>query len=70
MESYIKYKRIRTTFENTVENVQTFLDDLSSNSWDIIYYDEGIKTIHHYDDTYVSHIEITVVVGKRQNNVI
>jgi len=61
MEKYIKYKRF-TKELNGDEEIQKFLDEISSGGWDIISYDEKIK------DTKT--MVITVVAGKRQPNVL
>jgi len=61
MEKYIKYKRF-TRELNGDENIQKFLDEISSGGWDIITYDEAIK------DTKT--LVITIIAGKRQLNVL
>ena len=61
MEKYIKYKRF-TKELNGDEEIQKFLDEISSGGWDVISYDEKIK------DTKT--MVITVVAGKRQTTVL
>ena len=61
MEKYIKYKRFIKEL-NGDENIQLFLDEISSGGWDILSYDEKIK------DT--STMVITIVAGKKQSTVL
>ena len=61
MEKYIKYRRF-TRELNGDEGIQIFLDEISSGGWDIISYGEVIK------DTQT--IVITIVGGKKQNNIL
>lgn len=61
MEKFIKYKRFIKEL-NSDEEIQIFLDEISSGGWDIITYNETIK------DT--STIIITIVAGKKQSNVL
>jgi len=61
MELYIKYKRLTKEFTHD-EDIQEFLDELSSEGWDIIHYNEKPK------DT--TTLNIVVVAGKRQSNVL
>ena len=61
MEKYIKYKRFVKEL-NGDENIQLFLDEISSGGWDILSYDEKIK------DT--STMVITIVAGKKQSTVL
>lgn len=67
MEAYIKYKRIHESIIDEGENVQKFFDDLSANGWDIIYYNEIPRSEVIKGVTFVTTIEITIVVGKRQS---
>jgi hypothetical protein len=67
MEAYIKYKRIHKSILDEGENVQKFFDDLSANGWDIIYYNEIPRSEVIRGITFVTTIEITIVVGKRQS---
>lgn len=66
MEKYIKYKRIETTIINNNDEIQLFFDDLIVNGWEIINYFEKIITS---TDTTM-YINIIVLVGKKQSNVL
>lgn len=71
MEKYIKYKRIvKNIYENNKNefDTQDFFDKLITDGWDIIYYNENEKKSNHPDLT--SSLKITVVVGKKQNNIL
>ena len=61
MEKYIKYKRF-TKELNGNEEIQVFLDEISSGGWDIVSYDEKIK------DTKT--MVITIVAGKKQSTIL
>lgn len=61
METYIKYKRIVKDL-NGDEEIQKHLDSLSSEGWDIIFYNEAIKS--------TAAMTITTVVGKKQSNIL
>ena len=56
-----KYKRF-TRELNSDESIQTFLDELTTDGWKIIYYDETIKD--------VKTMVITVVCSKTQTMVL
>jgi len=56
-----KYKRF-TRELNSDESIQTFLDELTTDGWKIIYYDEKIKD--------VKTMVITVVCSKTQTMVL
>lgn len=53
-----KYKRFYKEI-NGDEEIQTFLDELTTEGWNIIYYDEKIKD--------VTKMVITVVCSKTVN---
>lgn len=61
MEAFIKYKRITKEFTHN-DAIQEFLDELSSEGWDIIHYKET--------PTDTTTLNIVVVVGKRQSNIL
>ncbi|MDA3779487.1 MAG: hypothetical protein PF487_04575 [Bacteroidales bacterium] len=65
MEKYIKYKRFEESLDK--KDIQTFLDDLVVEGWDIIYYNEVVIL-----DTYSGLIKINIVVvcGKKQNDIL
>jgi hypothetical protein len=68
METYIKYKRFEIV---TVENeIQEFLDNLVKEGWQIISYNEIVKsdTVVHNDVTTIRRFFITVLAGKKQDN--
>jgi hypothetical protein len=75
MEAFIKYKRIHTTILEDGDDVQIFFDDLITNGWNIIYYNESPRSIANFNtkgnynatQPYLSYLDITVVVGKKQN---
>lgn len=71
MEKYIKYKRIRASILDSQENIQTFLDELIKDGWEIIYWNEKSGGAFDTENSTIQyHIDITTLVGKRQNNVI
>jgi len=55
MKKYIKYKRFVNEFDNE-GMIQDFLDDLITDGWEIIYYDETPKT--------VTTLTIIILAGK------
>jgi basic membrane lipoprotein Med (substrate-binding protein (PBP1-ABC) superfamily) len=61
MEKYIKYKRFTKDFIDN-DKIQEFFDELITDGWDIIYYQEEPKD--------VKTLNIVVVVGKRQNKLL
>jgi basic membrane lipoprotein Med (substrate-binding protein (PBP1-ABC) superfamily) len=61
MEKYIKYKRFTKDFIDN-DKIQEFFDELITDGWDIIYYQEEPKD--------VKILNIVVVVGKRQNTIL
>ena len=61
MEKYIKYQRF-TKDINVDNGIQKFLDEIVTEGWEIIYYNENIK------DPFT--ITITIVGGKRQSNLL
>lgn len=61
METYIRYQRFTKELNGDVQ-IQNFLNELSADGWDIISYDEKIKD--------VNTMVITIVAGKKQNNVL
>jgi len=56
MENFIKYKRFTREFSNEDE-IQKFFDELSTDGWIIISYDESPKD--------VTTLGVIVVAGKR-----
>lgn len=65
MNKYIKYKRI---YEKTNdEEIQSILDNLIVEGWEIIYYNESNKNISitevMYSDKHVFHV--TILAGKK-----
>jgi len=58
MEKYIKYKRF-TRELNGDEEIQKFLDEISSGGWDMISYTESIKN--------TKTMVITIIAGKKQS---
>ena len=74
MEKYIRYKRIKREVV-LEEDVQEFFDELIAGGWEIIYYDESAISKSYVDEntnTMINKhiIEIAVVVGKKQENVL
>lgn len=61
MENYVRYKRF-TRDTKLEDEVQEFLDELSSDGWDIIYYNEKPKDVHT--------LSITVVAGKPNKQIL
>lgn len=68
METYIKYQRFVKEF-TTDEEIQKFLDELSAGGWDIISYKED-KRKELSVNTVTEITVITVMAGKRQNNIL
>jgi hypothetical protein len=62
MEGYIKYKRICTKTKE--DDIQQILDDLVTEGWDIISYNEKVISQEPYE-SYI--IMLTILAGKRQN---
>lgn len=59
MEQYIRYKRFEKGLIVNSPEYQEFLDSLSKEGWQIIYYDElSIDMFTH---------RVTVVAGKKQD---
>jgi hypothetical protein len=69
METYIKYKRINELVD--ANELEMFFDDLVKKGWEIIYYNEKepIKTTALFEEEK-TRIPITIVAGKKQNNVL
>ncbi len=67
MEAYIKYQRFVKEF-NTDEEIQKFLDELSAGGWDIISYKEDKRKELSVVNPEI--IIITIMAGKRQNNIL
>lgn len=70
METYIKYKRFETvTSENEIQN---FLDSLTKEGWEIIYYNELVRddTVNMHNNATVTNRRffITIIAGKKQDN--
>lgn len=63
MERFIKYKRIEKMVENE-EELTIFFDDLIIDGYEIIYYNEEIIANHSFN------LNVIVVVGKKQSNII
>jgi hypothetical protein len=61
MENYIRYKRFNKDF-TIDDDMQEFLDELSSDGWVIIYYNEKPKD--------VTTLNITVVAGKPNKQIL
>lgn len=66
MERYLKYKRFSEV--HTESSIQGFFDKLTTEGWEIIYYEELRKSSGMLSDNDVITIHITVVVGKRQES--
>jgi len=69
MEKIIKYKRFTET--HTENTIQDFFDKLVADGWEIIYYNE----IRQSSGTLTNSpqevsIHITIVAGKKQNNIL
>jgi len=65
MEKYIKYKRIVKQINDDYDT-QDFFDELITEGWEIIYYNEIEHKSTHPDGSFI--LEIITVVGKKQNN--
>ena len=59
LNNYIKYKRFVKEL-NGDEAIQQFFDELITDGWNIIHYEERIKT--------VTTMELIVVCGKYNQN--
>lgn len=71
MEKFIKYKRIIKRFgpKDLESNLQNFFDELIKDGWEIIYYNENRNKVAVLK-VYMSYLEIIVVIGKKQNNIL
>lgn len=70
MERYIKYKRISKEFVLLDRDHQEdFFDDLITEGWEIIYYNETIDKMD-INSSELPRLRIVVVVGKKQNNIL
>lgn len=61
--NYVKYKRIKKTFnvnKKTDEYIQEFFDDLVKDGFDIIYYNEIINQLD---------IHLTILVGRKNHKI-
>jgi hypothetical protein len=63
MEKYIKYERI--TGQYSRETLQEVLDNIIKNGQEITFYNERLERINNND-----LINVVIVVGKKQNNVL
>lgn len=73
MEVFIRYKRIKKTIDE--DKFDEFFENLIKDGWEIVYYHEDKPIIERNSVTANSVIEfikipITLVVGKKQNNVL
>jgi hypothetical protein len=71
MEAYIKYKRIKETFNLTnskeFENdLQIFLDKLIQDGWNIINYNEQYFTVPD-GSAAIPHLVVVILAGKTSN---
>lgn len=74
--NYIKYKRIRETFDMTNErefenDIQRFLDKLIEDGWNIINYYEEYFTYPSSSNpsAAVPSLKVIVLVGKTSNQI-
>lgn len=63
MERCIKYRRFEYN-KISPDELQKNFDDLISNGWDIIYYNEERTPVH---DVEISLL-VVIVAGKKQDN--
>lgn len=73
MEVYIRYKRIKKTIDE--DKFDEFFENLIKDGWEIIYYQEDKPIIEKKSvavESFIEYIKIpvTLVVGKKQNNII
>lgn len=70
MVRFIKYERFEKSL--TIEELQNFFDDLISDGWEIITYNElnRIKISESNFSNDKIKIHFIIVVGKKQNNVL
>jgi hypothetical protein len=71
--NYIKYKRIKETFDMTHDNefqneLQRFLDKLIEEGWDIINYNEHYFTIPE-GGAAIPTLSVIVLVGKTSSQI-
>jgi hypothetical protein len=66
MEKYIRYKRFAET--HTENSIQEFYDKLSTEGWDIIYYNEFRQAAGQLSAPQADLIHIIALCGKRQEN--
>jgi predicted nucleic acid-binding protein len=62
MERFIKYKRIEKKL--TLPALQLFFDELITDGFEIIYYNEKKDEINDVEDN--SEINVVIVAGKKQ----
>lgn len=74
MNKFIKYKRIVETVHDNHEEIQKFFDKLITDGWEIINYNETCRSEVAVGETtaynFVSCLDIVVIVGKKQNNIL
>jgi hypothetical protein len=69
MEKPIKYKRFSGTYNK--ESLQAFFDELITDGWEIIYYNEMVRSSGVLTSTPDEiSIHVTIIGGKRQSNVL
>mgnify|MGYP000945148975 CR=1 FL=1 len=73
MEVYIRYRRIKKTIDE--DKFDEFFENLIKDGWEIVYYQEDKPIIERKSVTAESVIEfikipVTLVVGRKQNNVL
>ncbi len=64
METYFRYKRFEERM--LLDKLQDFFNMLTSDGWEIIYYNENLDTDHRENENTV-YINVIIVAGKKQN---
>jgi len=67
MEAYIRYKRIYGKYSD--EQLQNQFNELVTDGWEIIYYNERPIAVERNNDNdpYDFSLIVTMVVGKKQS---
>lgn len=62
MENYFRYKRFDEQI--LLDNLQTFLDTLASEGWEIVYYKENVSQTE--EAGHPIYINLIILAGKKQ----
>lgn len=68
MEKFIKYKRISGIYIES--NLQKLFDGFITEGWEIVSYHEGDVVIVEESELAIEKIPVTIVVGKKQSQIL